>query len=167
MHESEREIDGLQALLDRSYSGAGEHLLSVHSTDWRMSAREVCDLLQNVCVLDLATVSRTSRPFVAPVDGLFLHGKFWFGSSHASRRFGHIRQNPWVSAAHTRGEEFSVVVHGKAHEVDTSTGDHETLRGYCREVYGETFDSWGKWGTQPFAWIEADRMFAIRIQLGE
>lgn len=164
MQETAEEMEALQALLDRSYRRAGEHLLSIHTSPWRMDAGQVCEALEGVCVLDLATVSRAGAPRVAPVDGLFLGGLFWFGSSRQSLRFRHIRNDPRVSAAHTVGEEVSVVVHGVAREIDTSTGDFERLHDYCRQVYGPDYDSWGYWGTAPFAWIEPERMYAIRIR---
>lgn len=162
MYETTQQIKTLQELLDRSYKQAGSHLLSIHTPNWRMSAVDVCETLVKVCVLNLATVSSQARPLVAPVDGLFFKGRFWFGSSHESLRFAHIRKNPYVSAAYTQGEEISILVHGKAVEVDLSNGEHEDLHEYCREVYDD-FDSWGKWGSQPYAYIDANTMYAIRI----
>ena len=164
MHESQQHRDALQSLLEASYAAAGEHLLSIHTPNWRMSADDICTTLQNVCVLDLATVDGAGRPYVAPVDGIFLHGQFWFSSAHQSQRFRHIRSNPHVSAAHTRGEEISIIIHGTAHVVDTSSGDYEALHQCCLEVYGAGYDEWGFWGKQPYAWIEPSRMYAIRIQ---
>lgn len=164
MHESTEELASLQQLLDASYSTAGEHLLAIHQAEWRMPAESVSSALRGVCVLNLATVSATGAPVVAPVDGLFLGGHFWFGSANNSRRFQHLRRDPRVSAAYTLGEEISVVVHGLAHEIDTSTGDFERLHDYCREVYGDAYDSFGFWGNAPFAWVEPQRMYAIRIQ---
>jgi len=124
---------------------------------------EVAELLKGVCVLNLATTSSTGRPIVAPVDGLFLNGRFWFGSSKDSLRFRHIRRDPRISAAYTKGEEVSVLVHGVAHEIDTASGEYERFHDYCREVYGPTYDDWGHWGEAPYAWIEPERMYAIRI----
>lgn len=166
MHESMEQVRELQTLLDRSYARAGEHLRSIHTAAWRMSAEDVCATLERVCVLDLATVSANGRPFVAPVDGLFLQGHFWFGSAQNSQRFRHIRHNANVSAAHTRGEEISILVHGVAHEIDVSSGAYEHLHEYCREVYGRDYDGWGMWGTAPYAWIEPRSMYAIRIDPG-
>jgi len=163
MHETPEQTARLQTLIDRSYETAGEHLLSIHIPEWRLGAAEICEELQNVCVLDLATVSPAGKPVVAPVDGLFLHGQFWFGSSQKSQRFHHIRRNNNISAAHTRGEELSILIHGLAHEIDTATGEYDHLREYCREVYGQNYDSFDFWGKEPFAWIEAQRMYAIRI----
>jgi nitroimidazol reductase NimA-like FMN-containing flavoprotein (pyridoxamine 5'-phosphate oxidase superfamily) len=164
VYESTDHIEKLQGLLDESYARAGAHLSAIHEPRWRMSAAQVCTLLQGVNVLHLATVSRSGTPFVAPVDGLFLRGLFWFGSGAQSLRFRHIRRNSRVSAAHTRGEEVSILVHGRAHEIDTGTGDYEYLHDYCREVYGTGYDDWGFWGEQPYAWIEPTHMYAVRMQ---
>ena len=163
MHETPEEKTALQDLLDRSYGQAGAHLLSIHTPGRRMRADDVCELLKGVCVLNLATVNTSGHPIVAPVDGLFLGGHFWFGSSHTSQRFRHIRRNPYVSAAYTLGEEISITVHGLAHEIDTRAGEHERLHDYCREVYGRGYDDWDYWGKEPFAWIEPGTMYAIRI----
>lgn len=167
MHESKEEIDALQALLDRSYASAGGHPRSIHSDDWRLSANEVSDSLRGVCVLNLATTTSSGQPIVAPVDGLFLGGRFWFGSSKKSLRFKHIRRDPRVSAAYTKGEEISVLVHGVAYEIDTASGIFERFHDYCREIYGPSYDDWGYWGNEPFAWIEPNRMYAIRISIAK
>ncbi len=160
MHESVADIEALQFLLDTSFTSAGSHLRSIHEEKQRLSAQEVCTELSGVCILHLATVSASGMPIVAPVDGLFLKGKFWFCSAATSVRFGHIRQNNRVSAAYTRGETLSVLVHGVAHEVDTEGGGHDDVRQYCLEVYGPSYSEWGYWGRYPFAWIEPRRMFA-------
>tara|TARA_R110002073_G_scaffold74609_1_gene182464 strand:- start:10687 stop:11190 length:504 start_codon:yes stop_codon:yes gene_type:complete len=163
MYETRVELESMQNLLDESYQNAGKHLLSIHQDSWRLSAIDLSDMLRGVCVLNLATINRVGAPIVAPVDGLFLAGKFWFGSAPESRRFAHIRRDNRVSASYTVGEEVSVVVHGHAHEVDTRTGDYEQLHDYCRETYGAQYDEWGYWGNAPFAWIEANRMYAIKM----
>lgn len=163
MYESRSELAALQELLDQSYRTAGRHLLSIHREDWRLSAQAVSELLHGVCILNLATTNRLGAPLVAPVDGLFLGGRFWFGSGSNSLRFAHLRRDPRVSAAHTVGEEISIVVHGIAREIDTGSGNYERFHDYCREVYGPGYDDWGYWDNAPFAWIEAHRMYAIRM----
>lgn len=164
MYETDTELLGLQSLIDRTYERAGSHLQTIHTAERRLGAQDVSDVLRGVCILNLATVSKGGAPVVAPVDGLFLHGKFWFGSAPNSLRFRHIRGNPLVSAAYTLGEEVSVIVHGTAREIDTSTGDYQDLYDYCTEIYGETFKSWDFWGKNPYAYIEAERFYAIRIE---
>lgn len=163
MHETPTELEALQKLLNKSYQNAGKHLLSIHQEDWRLSASDLSAILSGVCVLNLATINLEGAPIVAPVDGLFLGGKFWFGSAEASVRFSHIRRDSRVSAAYTVGEEISIVVHGRANEIDTSNGKYERFHDYCRETYGPKYDEWGYWEKAPFAWIEARRMYAIRM----
>ncbi|MGI9328972.1 MAG: pyridoxamine 5'-phosphate oxidase family protein [Pseudomonadales bacterium] len=162
MHESTTEIEALQQLLDETYKKAGVHYRSIHTPTRRMSAAEVCAQLEGVAIFDLATVSKLKKPVVAPVDGLFFKARLWFSSAESSIRFRHIRDNPYVSAAYTLGEEISIMIHGQAHEVDTSQPGHEALHEYCLETYGPSYDSWGLWGKSPFAWVQPSVMYASR-----
>ena len=50
MHETDVEVAELQALLDRSYANAGEHLLSIHTPDWRVPASELVSLMTGMVV---------------------------------------------------------------------------------------------------------------------
>lgn len=160
MHETEQQLSALQSMLDISYESAGEHLKSTLPASHRLDAGEVCRLLKGVCISDLATVNSKNQPFAAPVDGVFLQGQFWFGSAHHSLRFKHIRRNAAVSVAITRGQDYSILIHGEANEVDTSSGKFEHLHDYFIEVYGDKYDDMGYWGSAPFAWIEPRKMFA-------
>ena len=86
--------------------------------------------LPGVQVLNLATVSRSCAPRVAPVDGLFYRGRFWFGSVAASVRFTHLRERPQVSASHTRGEELAVIVHGTTALIEAGDPAHAGFATY-------------------------------------
>lgn len=162
-HETAEDLAALQGLLDESFLAGGDHLKSIHYETNRLTAKETTDQLAGVCILDLATVTPAGAPQVAPVDGLFLRGKFWFSSSPNSVRFRNIRNDPRVSAAHTIGEQFSFLVHGTAREIDPSSNSYAFLRDYCREVYGTSYEEWGNWGDMPFASIESTKMFATRL----
>ena len=162
MQESKEEITQLQSLLDASYASAGEHLQSIHARERRLSAQALCEYLQGMKVFDLATVSANARPVVAPVDGLFFHGRLWFGSAPNSTRFRHIRRNAAVSAAHTFGEEVSIIIHGDAREVDLSEREQNEFVALCLQTYGESFKSWGL--QNPYAYIDARRFYAMRME---
>jgi uncharacterized pyridoxamine 5'-phosphate oxidase family protein len=108
----------------------------------------------------LGTVTAAGEPRTAPVDALFFKGRFWFGSSHESMRFRHIRARPQVSATVNRGEEFAVIVHGRAREIDTSASEHRGFRDYLLEAYGEGWSDWGAGAA--YAVIEPERMFSYR-----
>lgn len=122
---------------------------------------ELSDELDGVQVLDLATVNSRAEPRVAPVDGLFYRGRFWFGSAENSVRFTNIRVNPAVSAAVTRGgESFLVLVHGRALELDPRGPDAEGFADCPRALYEFDWDE--AHPSSPYARIEASSLLAFR-----
>jgi uncharacterized pyridoxamine 5'-phosphate oxidase family protein len=160
VHETDDDLRALQALLDDSHAAAGAHMRDIFSEDLRLTAADLAALMTGVQVLSLATVTARGEPRVAPVDGLFYRGRWHFGSSPASARFRHIRQRPAVSAAHVRGEELAVVVHGTARMLDLTSDEQAGFRAYLVEVYG---DGWADWGAgAPYAVIDAHRMYTRR-----
>ena len=107
MYETGTDMRALQQLLDASYARSGSHLRSIWGEETRLDAEQVSAELAGVQVLDLATVTPAGEPRVAPVDGLFFRGRFWFGSAEQSMRFRNIRANPAVSGVVTRGSRHS------------------------------------------------------------
>src|SRR5512135_3520588 len=105
MHETPEDLEAVQQLLDRSYAAAGAHLLSIHNPARRLSAPQIAERVEGMCLLALATCTSHGRPIVGPVDGVFYRGSFYFGSAPDSLRFRHIRVRPHVSATHLPGEE--------------------------------------------------------------
>lgn len=170
MHESPADIKALQELLDRSYAGAGAHLLRIHTPERRLSAAEVADRLTGMRLLALATVTADGRPIVGPVDGIFYRGEFHFGSSPDSVRFQHIRRRPQVSATHLPGEELSVTVHGRAVPVDIQAdegaGFRQTLLDIYVPQYGPDWEKEFLDSGPVYARIEADRMFTFAMPSG-
>jgi general stress protein 26 len=160
MYETAEDMIALKDLLDGSYERAGSHLRSITTPERRIPADELVALLAGIQVLNLATVSRACTPRVAPVDGLFYRGQFWFGSAASSVRFMHLRERPQVSASHTRGEALSVVVHGSATLVDQGDRAHAGYANYYREIYGFGWDSWDI--PVQFARIDATHLFTYR-----
>lgn len=161
MYETDEDLQGLQDLLDASFARAGEHLREIWGEETRLDARALSAELPGVQVLDLATVNARSEPRVAPVDGFFYRGRFWFGSSPYSFRFRNIRSNPAVSASLTKGlETFLVIVHGTAVEIDPRGPAAEGFSRYPREVYDFDWDS--AHPEAPYARIEAKTLLAFK-----
>ena len=161
VHETDRDLEDLQRLLDASYARAGEHLRSIWGEDTRLDAGQVSAELAGVQILDLATVTPRGEPRVAPVDGLFFRGHFWFGSAENSGRFRNIRANPAVSGAVTRGlETFLVLVHGHAVETDPRGPDAGGFAEYPRALYDFDWDAMHP--DAPYARIEASTLLAFR-----
>jgi nitroimidazol reductase NimA-like FMN-containing flavoprotein (pyridoxamine 5'-phosphate oxidase superfamily) len=167
VHETAEDLVALQALLDRSYASAGQHLLRIHTPERRLDAEGVAERLQGMVLLALATATADGRPIVGPVDGIFYRGAFHFGSSPDSVRFRHIRARPQVSATHLPAEELAVTVHGRAELVDTSSGGfRQTLLDVYVPRYGEQWAA-DFLDTGPlYARIDAERMFAFHMPSG-
>jgi uncharacterized pyridoxamine 5'-phosphate oxidase family protein len=163
VYESEEDLAELQALLDRSYGAAGPHLLSIHTPERRVDARQLAERLQGMCLLALATVTADNRPVVGPVDGIFFRGSFYFGSATDSLRLRHIAQRPQVSATHLPGEHFAVTVHGQAEPVDLTDDQSaefkQTLLGIYVPRYGADWQEFMK--SSRYMRIVARRMFAF------
>jgi hypothetical protein len=163
MHESDDDLEALQALIDRSYAAAGPHLLGIHTPERRLTAEQVCSRLTGMRLLALATVSAAGRPVVGPVDGILFHGAFHFGSSPHSVRARHIAARPWVSATHLPGEELAVTVHGRAEPVDVSSGPfRDTLLSIYVPRYGESWADMLEKGAVYWR-IDAERMFTFSM----
>jgi uncharacterized pyridoxamine 5'-phosphate oxidase family protein len=161
VYETEEDRRALQELLDASYARAGSHLRSIWGEETRLGADELSAELPGVQVLDLATVTPRGEPRVAPVDGFFFRGRFWFGSAESSLRFRNIRANPAVSAAITRGlETFLVIVHGDAVETDPRGSEAGGFARYPREVYDFDWDA--AFPNAPYARIEARTLLAFK-----
>jgi len=166
MHETDADLAALQALLDRSYAGAGPHLLGIHTPQRRLDAGAVAWRLQGMCLLALASVTADGRPIVGPVDGIFYRGAFHFGSGPDSLRVRHIRRCPAVSATHLPGEELAVTVHGQAALIDVRAPEHAGFRQSLLEVYLPRYGpEWEEFldSGPVYARIEAERMFAFAL----
>jgi nitroimidazol reductase NimA-like FMN-containing flavoprotein (pyridoxamine 5'-phosphate oxidase superfamily) len=165
VHETPEDIQVLQELIDRSYAGAGEHLLRIHEPERRLSAEQVSEKLTGMVLLSLATVTRDCRPIVGPVDGIFYRGSFHFGSAPDSVRFRHIAKRPQVSATYLPAEELSVTVHGRAVPIDIRHPEHAGFRQTLLDIYAPRYgDNWETdfLDTGPmYDRIEADRMFTF------
>ena len=161
MHETTEDLAALQELIDRSYAGAGPHLLRIHTPDRRLTAEQIAERLTGMTLLALATVTADGRPIVGPVDGIFYRGSFHFGSAPDSTRFRHIRKRPQVSATHLPGEELAVTVHGRAIPVDVEEGGfRQALLDIYVPRYGPEWEKFLDSGVV-YARIEAERMFTF------
>jgi Pyridoxamine 5'-phosphate oxidase len=161
VYETDADLESRQDLLDTSYARAGEHLRGIWGEESRLDARGLAAELPGVQVLDLATVNPAGEPRVAPVDGFFYRGRFWFGSSPYSFRFRNIRRNPAVSGSITKGlETFLFLVHGTAVEIDPRGPEAEGFARYPREVYDFDWDT--AHPEAPYARIAARTVLAFK-----
>ena len=168
MYESPEEIGHLLQILDRSALGAGPHLRNVITDERRVSARELCENLQGMRLLVVATATYDGRPLAGPVDGYFLHGSFYFTSSRDSVRMRHLVKRPAISATHLPGEAFAVTIHGSGELFEMSDPTGVLLRQAVLDHYlpkvGPDFETWLDSDPQLCARINAEKIFTFRLE---
>jgi pyridoxamine 5'-phosphate oxidase-like protein len=146
MLETPAELAALQQLLDKSMEGAGPHLSGIIDRDRRLSAEGVCERLQGLCLLVVATSTADGRPLAGPVDGYFIHGAFCFSSGEDSVRMRHLRARPAVSATYLPSESLQVTVHGRAELYRLNDPEHPGQRQAMLDHYlplqGPAFEAW-------------------------
>jgi len=166
VRETDSDLERLQELLDASYAAAGAHLLRIHTPERRLDAAGISERMTGMRLLALGTVSAAGKPVVGPVDGIFLHGSFHFGSSPDSVRARHIARRPDVSATHLPGEELAIVVHGRAVPVDVNAPEGAELREVLLEIYVPRYgEEWAEMlESGAVYWrLEAERIFAFHM----
>ncbi len=171
MRETRAEVEQLQQLLDRSDANAGEHLRLIFDGASRLSADELITKLDGIFEMHLATLTGSGAPLVAPIDGVFLHGKVVFSAAGTAVRSRLLRQDPRVSASYTNGS-FAFILHGDVVEVSDDSEAAKEFLEVARELYiamyGQgwiTFHEQRKRdakGRDFTGWIEPRVMFAKR-----
>jgi hypothetical protein len=166
MHETPGELEQLQQVLDASADAAGPHLRGIIADERRVDAAGLCQRLQGMCLLVVATVTADGRPLVGPVDGYFVHGSFFFTSSRDSVRMRHLAQRPAVSATYLPGEEFAVTVHGQAELFDVLDPARPEPRQAMLDHYlpkqGPAFEAWLQAADPVGARIAPEKMFTFQ-----
>ena len=159
MRETAEDIAWLQALIDASHASAGDHLRSIFADELRVDAADLSARLEGVQILHLATVTAACEPRVAPVDGLFIHCRWHFGTAPGALRAKHLAARPAVSASVAHGERFAMLVHGRVASIDFDAPAHADARACFIETYGS---GWVGFAAPNLYWrLEPDRVFTF------
>lgn len=153
MYESEEQIAELQAIIDRSFERIGTHAAVIITPDRRLTARQVVTYLVGMKHIVVGTVTPRGEPRVAPVDGHFLRGCFWFGTGSAALRIQHLRRNAAISACHQAGDDLGIVVHGRAALFEPDDTEGEEMREHYTMYYGSDPYTWPGGNA---AWVRID-----------
>jgi general stress protein 26 len=145
MFETPSELAALDELLGVSFRAAGTHMVAIITPERRLSAADLSRYLVGVRHFVVATVSEGGEPRCSAVDGLFIHGRFWFTTSGESLKARHLERRPVISAAHVIGDDVGIFVHGRARVVRGGPGEADELRHYWQEVYD---------GGAPEEWVD-------------
>jgi len=152
LYETDEDLRRLQARLDTSHVGMGVHMRSILTPDKRLTARQVVAHLQGIRHVALATVTARGEPRVAPLDALFIRGRFHLGTGGAATRLRHIEQRPAVSLTYFAGDEVAVTAHGWATRLPRGHPDVPALEVIYVALYGSS----------PFGW--APDVTLIRVE---
>ncbi len=144
MYETDDDIRRLQELLDRTLARANPHLTSIVSPERRLTARQVAGYLQGTKHVAFATVNERGEPRVAPLDGVFVRGRFTVSTGARAARLRHLRANPACSAVHMDADRVGITVHGHTRILEEGDEEVGALDRVWTEIYGSSPFSWGK-----------------------
>src|SRR5213078_614022 len=144
MLESEDDVRELQELFDRTLARANPHLLRIVKPERQLNARQVVRYLQGTKHVAFATVNERGEPRVAPLDGVFIRGRFTVSTGDRAARLRHLRANAACSAAPVDGDPIGIVVHGHASITGRDDAGAEELEPIWRDIYGSSTFEWGE-----------------------
>jgi len=144
MYESEEDVRRLQELLDRTLARANPHLVSIVSPERRLTARQVVTYLNGTKHVAFATVNERGEPRVAPLDGVFIRGRFTVSTGAKAARLRHLRANPACSAVHMDGDRVGITAHGRARILEEGAAGVDEVDRVWTEIYGSSPFSWGE-----------------------
>ena len=158
MRETEAELRELQALIDRSHKRIGKHMGSItHPKKYSLTAEQVVKLLDGMKTVAVAAPSPSGDPLVAPMDGWFLHGKFFFSSSGESVRIRGLKKRPRASIACFEGEKFLINAHGPVVLMGKGHPEVGEIDEVFKTHYGASAFEWAK--VIYYVRLDADRFF--------
>jgi len=144
MFETDAEIAELDALFDRTLAHANAHLLEIVKPERRLNARQVVRYLQGTKHVAFGTVNEHGEPRVAPLDGVFIHGRFTVSTGGKAARLRHLRANPACSAAHVDGDTVGIVVNGHVRIFGRGDDGVEAIEPVWRDIYESSPFEWGE-----------------------
>lgn len=159
MKESPSDRARLQDLIETSNENAGAFLRSSFEIpDRTLSADQLITRLHSAVTLALGTVTSDGRPRVAPVIALFYRGSFYIPSVSNALRTRHVRNNPEVSLSLYEGNDFAVIVHGKAEAVAATDPAFDDLVNLQIE---HAQSDVREWGDPVYLRIDAERLYSF------
>jgi hypothetical protein len=164
MRESAADLERLQAVLDESVEKASPFLRrSFEMPERSLSAADLAARLDGLLVVSLATVSAKGEPRVAPIDAVFLRGRFYVPTVAQAARARHLARRPGVSVTYHEGRSLAVIVHGQAGTVVPGEDPFEEIEEIRLAAGGESLLEWS--GDPIFLRVEPDVIYTYAKEL--
>jgi uncharacterized pyridoxamine 5'-phosphate oxidase family protein len=144
VHESAQDLVELQGLLDRTFSRMNAHMATIVKPERRLSARQVVAYLRGIKHVAFATVNARGEPRVAPLDGIFLRGRFHVSTGGRAARLGDLRRQPRCSLTHFVGDDVAVTVNGNAVVLGRDHPEIPAIEPVYLDLYESSPFSWGE-----------------------
>jgi general stress protein 26 len=158
VRETAAELKALQDLIDRSHKRIGKHMGAItHPKKYALTAKQVVRLVEGMKTVAVAAPAPNGDPLVAPMDGWFLHGKFYFSTGGDSVRLKGLRKRPRASIAYFEGEKFLINAHGPVVVMFKGHADVGEVDAVFKEHYGGSAFDWSDGGA--YVRLDADRFF--------
>ncbi len=142
MRETADDLTALQALLDRSFERASEHLRSIMTVPRRMTAPRLVAELPSPAVLNIASVTARGEPRLSAVDGHFFHGRWYFTTSGESPKARQLAARPSISASWTPRDGCGVFCHGTVAQLEAGD-ERQMIIDHFAETYGQSPEEFG------------------------
>lgn len=143
MRETPEEIAELQRMFDAHLARANPHMLNIVTPERRLTAEQVVNYLQGIRHVAFATVTRTGKPRVSPLDMLFLHGRFTLSTDLKATRVAHLRANAACSAVYMEADRIAVAVNGAVEWITREHIDHDEIHAAWKKQYNSDPYTWG------------------------
>jgi nitroimidazol reductase NimA-like FMN-containing flavoprotein (pyridoxamine 5'-phosphate oxidase superfamily) len=158
--ERPEDLERLQEILDHSIAAARSPMLHhIFRPDRALTAEQVVSLFPDRRVGVLGTVNANGEPRVAPVDILFVRGRFQASSRESAGRIKHLRRNPAASLTFFEGDDLAVIAHGTAELVGPGEAGWSEADEACRAVYESSASDWAP--DAVYIWLQPTTMFAF------
>ena len=158
MRETVEELSALQTLIERSHARAQPHMRGIiHPGRYSLSATQVVRLTEGMNTIAVAALAPNGDPLIGPMDGWFLHGKFFFSSGGDAVRIRGLRKRPRASVSYFEGERFAITAHGHAELMFNGHPAVAEIDAIFRTHYGSSAFDWSDDGV--YVRLDADRFY--------
>jgi hypothetical protein len=164
VRETAADLERLQALLDESIAKASPFLRrSFEIPERSLSAADVAARLDGLIVVSLATVTAKGEPRVAPIDAVFLRGRFYVPTVAQAARARHLAQRPGVSVTYYEGRTMAVIAHGRAEAIAPGEEPFDEIEEIRLAEGGESILGWS--GDPIFLRVEPHVLYTYAKEL--